>query len=107
MKPRSDCQETTQCSEKRTADKDRLQTQNGSSNSHHQRQRGYGMFPMLYSKLRYQYPMHPINYSVGKTSMLCATAYQKINFIFNGEEMATTDAFVRLEKTPLQLSQHT
>lgn len=39
--------------------------------------------------------MYPINYSVGMTSMLCSTAYQKINFIFNGEEMATTDAFVR------------
>lgn len=38
--------------------------------------------------------MYPTNYTVGVTSMLCSTAYQKINFIFNGEEKATTDAFV-------------
>lgn len=42
--------------------------------------------------------MYPIKYSVGMTSMLCSTAYQKINFIFNGEEMAITDAFVRPEE---------
>lgn len=56
------------------------------------------MFPMLYSKLRYQYPMYPIIYSVGMTPMMCSIPYQKINFILKGEEMTTTDSFVKPEE---------
>lgn len=31
------------------------------------------------------------------TSLLYSTAYQKINFIFNGEEMTTIEAFIKLQ----------
>lgn len=87
VKARSKSQEATHCFEKRTAEKDNYQTQNGSPHSHQQRHGGHVVCPMLYSTWCFKYSRYPIIYSAGMTSMRCSIPCQEINFIFNGEEM--------------------